>query len=230
MNHNDTMIKDERRTSLEKYTSHFIVTFACERLLETEQNCNTLTPLLWPSALYLSSSPGLLNRRPRGPALLDYGFLYHILSPTCLRNYWVPRGHLRPGVAFPTTSYQQLLWSPTVWLFVLTELYNSSTPTQFWNGIFDRHQAEITVMQFTGHSLPVHQSMSVPWDFLPCPISPAKPAYAISFDYWHWNVSLPSGASLWNGMFGRVEGQNTTCFLSSNGYLKKKSKCCHFLQ
>ena len=31
--------------------------------------------------------------------------------------------------------------------------------------MFDRHQAEITVMQFTGHSLPVHQSMSVPWDF-----------------------------------------------------------------
>ncbi len=26
----------------------------------------------------------------------------------------------------------------------------------------------------------------------------------------HWNVSLPSGASLWNGMFGRVEGQYTT--------------------
>ena len=26
----------------------------------------------------------------------------------------------------------------------------------------------------------------------------------------HWNVSLPSGASLWNGMFGRVEGQCTT--------------------
>ena len=26
----------------------------------------------------------------------------------------------------------------------------------------------------------------------------------------HWNVSLPSGASLWNGMFGRVESQYTT--------------------
>ena len=26
----------------------------------------------------------------------------------------------------------------------------------------------------------------------------------------HWNVSLPSGASLWNRMFGRVEGQYTT--------------------
>ena len=26
----------------------------------------------------------------------------------------------------------------------------------------------------------------------------------------HWNVSLPSGASLWNGIFGRFKGQNTT--------------------
>ena len=39
--------------------------------------------------------------------------------------------------------------------------------------MFDRHQAEITVMQFTGHSLPVYQSMGVPWKFLPRPISSA---------------------------------------------------------
>ena len=93
-----------------------------------------LTPLLWPSALCLSRSPGLLNRRPRGSALC-----------------WM--------IAFFTASYQQLLWTPThlgaprtpstpfslVWLSlphlvsisnsnwsltVLTELYNSSTPTQ----------------------------------------------------------------------------------------------------
>ena len=76
--------------------------------------------------------------------------------------------------------------------------------------MFDRHQAEITVMQFTGHSLPVHQSMSVPWDFLLCPISSGKHAYAISSHNCHWNVSLPSGASPWNGKFARVEGQNTT--------------------
>ena len=31
-----------------------------------------------------------------------------------------------------------------------------------WKGLCDRHRADITVMQFTGHSLPVHQSMSVP--------------------------------------------------------------------
>ena len=28
----------------------------------------------------------------------------------------------------------------------------------------------------------------------------------------HWDVSLPSGASLWNGMLGRVEGQYTTIY------------------
>ena len=87
-------------------------------------------PLLWPSALCLSRSPGLLNRRPRGPALC-----------------WM--------MAFFTASYQQLLWTPNqsgpqgppppgflyhilssnssnlqLILFVLTELNNSSTPTQ----------------------------------------------------------------------------------------------------
>ena len=44
-----------------------------------------------------------------------------------------------------------------------------------WNGLCDRHRAEITVMQFTGHSLPVPQSISVPWEFfLARPISSAN--------------------------------------------------------
>ena len=75
--------------------------------------------------------------------------------------------------------------------------------------MFDRHRAEIIFMQFTGHSLPVHQSMSVPWDFNLSHIS-AKPAYAIFSHNCHWNVSLPSRASLWNSMFGQVEGQYPT--------------------
>ena len=49
-------------------------------------------------------------------------------------------------------------------------------PLDLWNGMIDRHPAEITVMQFTGHSLPVHHSMSVSWA-LPCPISSAKSDY-----------------------------------------------------
>ena len=41
--------------------------------------------------------------------------------------------------------------------------------------MFDRHQAEITVMQFTGYSLPVYQSMSVPWDFYLVPFFQPSP-------------------------------------------------------
>ena len=81
--------------------------------------------------------------------------------------------------------------------FLCTELYNSSTPTQYlpitghrnmhfrrlWNGMFDRHRAEITVMQFTGHSLPVHQFVIVPWDFNTVPYcqpnSPTPVEYAL---------------------------------------------------
>ena len=53
-----------------------------ERELETEQNCNILTPTLLAITAFLSCSPGLLNRRPGGPASLGAGFLYCILPPT----------------------------------------------------------------------------------------------------------------------------------------------------
>ena len=69
-----------------------------------------------------------------------------------------------------------------------------------WNGIFDCHQAEISVMQFTGHSLPVHQSMTVLRDFtLSHIVSQARLR--------QWNMQLPR---LWNGTFDRVEGQYKT--------------------
>ena len=80
-------------------------------------------------------------------------------------------------------------------------------------------------MQFTGHSLPVHQSMSVSWDFNLVPFhQPNPPTKALSITD-HWNVSLPSGASLWNGMFGLAEGQNATvvCMLSARSLISKSS-------
>ena len=74
---------------------------------------------------------------------------------------------LRPGVAFPTTS--RLSPPPTVCNSTGTWTQLSyiivQRPLDLWNRMFNRHQAEITVMQFRGHSLPVHQSMSVPWEF-----------------------------------------------------------------
>ena len=41
--------------------------------------------------------------------------------------------------------------------------------------MFDRHQAKITVMQSIGHSLPVHQSTNVPWDFYLVPFFQPSP-------------------------------------------------------
>ena len=87
--------------------------FACERVLETEQNWNILTPNLWLATLCLSRSPDAQPEVQR-PTLLGDGFLYCILSATSL----VPKLHRgslgppRPDVAFSTTS--RLTPPPTV--------------------------------------------------------------------------------------------------------------------
>ena len=107
-----------------------------------------------------------------GPTLLDAGFLYCILSASSLdpklhRGSWGPH---RSDVAFPTTSCLQLsgtlLATPLARRTQLNYII-VRRPLDLWNRMFNRHQAEITVMQFRGHSLPVHQSMSVPWDGCP---------------------------------------------------------------
>ena len=125
----------------------------------------------------------VLNRRPRGSLCCVMDFFIasyqHLLQTSAHQG---PRP-LRPGVAFPTTS----LWSelncqlplplPTAqlpsWLRYIIVQRLHDRPLDLWNRMFNRHQAEITVMQFTSHSLPVHQSMSVSW-VLPCPISSAN--------------------------------------------------------
>ena len=152
--------------------------------------------LLWPSTLCLSRSPGLLNRRPRGPLcwvmafftasyqhllwtpthqgpkapLAWCGFPYHISSitpsPTVTATYQGPQGPF--GLMWLYLPHLILLRLQLYcnWLTsVLTELYNSSTPTQSPTRFLESHQAEISIMQFTGHCLPVHQSMSVPLIF-----------------------------------------------------------------
>ena len=116
-----------------------------------------------------------------GTSLLDAGFLYRILSPTGLQiqsgvpkalsaGWWLSLPHLVSNSSdlqltdfLPSPSYI-IVQSPTQYL----PMDWPSEMCHFcclWNGMFDCHRAEITVMQFTGHSVPVHQSMSVPWDF-----------------------------------------------------------------
>ena len=65
-------------------------------------------------------------------------------------------------------------------------------------------------MQFTGHSLPVHQSMSVSWA-LPCPISSAKSTHTISFDYWPLEcvTSFRRITLLWHVCSGRRSKYNS---------------------
>ena len=241
--HND---KGRAKTSLEKiYLSLYCKVWKglLRVLLWEGVGDRTKTAIYWPHSYghqrCLSHSPDAQPEARGLSFLLSAGFLYHILSPTDLRNYWGPRGSLRLGVAFPTTSYQQLLWSsthqglqgfpppgflyhilsatyldpnssgaprvalawrgfpyhissltPTVWLLDLTELYNSSTPTQSLEW-FDRHQAEITDMQFRGHSLPVHHSVAAQWDLHLVPYyQPSSPARFLSING-HWDVSLP---------------------------------------
>ena len=72
---------------------------------------------------------------------------------------------------------------------------------RLWKGMFDRHRAEITVMQFTGHSLPVHQPVTVPWDFNPIPYcqpsSPTPMEYALPPSL-EWHVMGGVGGSIYN--------------------------------
>ena len=120
-----------------------------------------------------------------GPTLLGDGFLYCILSATSLvpKFHRGSRGPLRPGVVLPTTSrpspsptllqlalhLNSIVWFLS-WLSYIIVQRPLDRPLDLWNRMFNRHQAEITVMQFRGHSLLVRQSMRISWDFFACPI------------------------------------------------------------
>ena len=132
--------------------------FACERVLETEHKLHILTPLLWPSRcvflVLLDAQPEVLGSTPSG----------------------LFRGPPRSGVAFPTTSglyclefCWQLLWHPTQLNYIIIQRPHDR-PLDLWNRMFNRHQAEITVMQFRGYSLPVHHCSGTMGPS-PCPIS-----------------------------------------------------------
>ena len=142
------------------FTSPFIVRvrkgcsrFACERMLETEHKLHILTPLLWPSRcvflvllMLLGSTPSGVFRGPLGRVWL---FLPHLVSNS-LEVCW------------------QLLWHPTQLNYIIQR--PRDRPLDLWNRMFNRHQAEITVMQFRGYSLPVHHCSGIMGPS-PCPIS-----------------------------------------------------------
>ena len=163
-------------------TSHFIARvrkgcsrFACERVLETEHKLHILTPLLWPSRcvffVLLDAQPEVL--RSTAGCWLSLLHLISIFSvPQLIRAsspiglVWLSLPHLvsnSQGVCW------QLLWHSTQLNYIIIQRPHDR-PLDLWNRIFNRHQAEITVMQFRGYSLPVHHCSGTMGPS-PCPIS-----------------------------------------------------------
>ena len=140
---------------------------ACERMPETEHKIYILTPLLWLSRCVLFSwCWGPLHRGFSEDRLGRVWPSLPILVSTvwksagnCIGGFRGPLGRVWPFLPHLVSNSLgvcwQLLWDPNS-----TELNNNSTPTQSPTGslnrMFNRHQAEITVMQFRGYSLPVH--------------------------------------------------------------------------
>ena len=140
-----------------------------------------ITEIFWPhchdrhvvSFLFSWCSTGGLGAHSAGWSATSYQQL--LRSPKLHRG---SRGPPRPSVAFPTTSRLQLsetlLATPLAPLGVELNWNRNSIqlprrtqlsyiivrrPLDLWNRMFNRHQAEITVMQFRGHSFPVHHSV-----------------------------------------------------------------------
>ena len=83
--HNNIMIKTSEDFFKKIYLSLYLKGYVCERELETEQNCNILTP---PTLMAISVVSFSFSRaaqpETQGPTPLVAGFLYHILLPTGL--------------------------------------------------------------------------------------------------------------------------------------------------
>ena len=94
--------------------------------LETEQNCNILTPTLMAITAFLSRSPGLFNRGPGAQHLWDM-FLIPVSSLQLIWTSTAQSGVLRAPSAWCWFSLPHLI---TNWLnFLCTELYNNLTST-----------------------------------------------------------------------------------------------------
>ena len=106
-------------------------------------------PLCWVLAFFTASYQHLLwtpiHQGPKAPsAWCDFPYHISSINPSDLQLNCLP----------------SLLARRTQLSYIIVR-----RPLDLWNWMFNRHQVEITVMQFRGHSLLVHQSVSVPWEF-----------------------------------------------------------------
>ena len=125
-NHNDDTMNDERHSSFEKYTSHFI----------------------WKGCVWEGVGDRIELQHIDLPSSSGHSSVSFSFS-------WVAQPEARGpssllGAVFSTASFLQHSWSPNCLNFLCIELYNSSTPTQslpinsqrnihfrrLWNGMF----------------------------------------------------------------------------------------------
>ena len=126
------------------------------------RNCNILTPTLMAVNVVSFSFSWCSTGGPGVHSAGCWLSLLHLISIFSGPQFnQGSRGPLQPGVAFPyhisSISVSNSTATGLDWVIYCA--------LDLWNRMIDRHPAEITVMQFTGYSLPVHQSMSVPWEF-----------------------------------------------------------------
>ena len=195
--HNDTIIKTQEDFFRELCTFHFICNVCVWEGAGDRTELQYIDPHSYGRQRCVFLVLLMLNRRPGGSAFC-----------------WV--------LAFSTTSYQQLLWTPTqsgasspFGLMLYNELYNSSTSTHsptrslewyVWSSSSGNNCHAVQRSLSSGVS--VYESIM--GFFYLVPFHQPRPLTRSLSITGHWNVLLPSGASLCNGMFARAEGQNTT--------------------
>ena len=91
------------------------------------------------------------HQGPKAPSAWC-GFPYHISSPTVWNSTGNSTGSLGVELNWNRNSIPLARRNKLSYIIV-------RRPLDLWNRMFNRHQAEITVMQFGGHSLPVHHSV-----------------------------------------------------------------------
>ena len=120
----------------------------------------------WLSLLHLISifsGPQTPSGFPRATSV-GCGFPYRISSPTVWNSTGNSTGPLSVKLNWNQNSIQLARRTQLSYIIV-------RRPLDLWNRMFNRHQAEITVMQFTGHSLPVHHFVVYHGNFFARPIS-----------------------------------------------------------
>ena len=196
--------------------------FVCERELETEQKLQYFDLHSYGRQRCVFLVLQMLNRRPRGlicwvMAFFTASYQHLLWTPNSIG---VPEGPLgRVWLSLPllvqlrTPTLLELLlelsWLLS-WLSYIIVQRPLDRPLDLWNCMFHRHPAEITVMQFRGHSLPVRLSMRVSWDFLACPILLANFRPRNFFSQLPLECVTSFRCITLNGILGRVEGQNIT--------------------